>query len=208
MKPTLVRLLACPEDSGRFDLVVVQESNGEIESGKLICTACGRTYPIRGGIPRFVPSDAYADAFSFEWKIHARTQLEIDWDSTLRSFEARSGYVPSELDGRLVLDSGCGMGRFMAVALSYGAEVVGVDLSYAAEQAYQNLGKHSKAHVVQADLMHLPFREETFDHVFSLGVLHHTPDPQAALMALSRHVRQNGSLSVSVYSRYEYPGRA
>ena len=66
MREFLLDILICPSCQGRFSVVSDSRVNGEIETGKLSC-ACGREYPIRNGIPRFVESDKYVGNFSFEW---------------------------------------------------------------------------------------------------------------------------------------------
>src|SRR5205807_2654746 len=59
--------------------------------------------------------------------------------------------------------------------------------------------RRPKVHLVQCDLFRLPFREGAFDRVFSVGVLHHTPDPAAATRGLASLVAPGGQLSVWVY---------
>ena len=79
-------------------------------------------------------SDTYVGSFSFEWNRHRKTQLD---DATSReseeTFREKSGLRPEDIAGRLVLDVGCGMGRFADVVSRWGGRVVGVDLSLAVE---------------------------------------------------------------------------
>ena len=65
-----------------------------------------------------------------------------------------------------------------------GAEWVGADISDAIDVARERLGGFGGTHFVQADVLDLPFRPESFDVVFSEGVLHHTPSTERALKAL------------------------
>jgi SAM-dependent methyltransferase len=152
------------------------------------------------GIPRFVASEAYTASFGFEWNRHKRTQLD---DAVSReseeTFRAKTGLTPADIEGRLVLDVGCGMGRFVDVVSRWGGRVVGVDLSLAVEAAHANLGGRENVRILQADLFRLPFRPGTFDIVYSLGVLHHTPDCEKAFRQLVPFVRPGGRLCVWVY---------
>jgi len=65
--------------------------------------------------------------------------------------------------------------------------------------------------IVQGDLLRPPFREGAFDAGFSVGVLHHTPQPEAGVKSLARSVRPGGWVSCCVYPRgglYDYPSVA
>ncbi len=164
------------------------------------CTGCGTSVPVVRGIPRFVESDAYTTSFSFEWNRHRRTQLD---DATSRESEAtfrtKTGLRPEDVAGRLVLDVGCGMGRFADVVSRWSGSVVGIDLSLAVEAAQENLGSRENVRILQADLFRLPFRPGSFDIVYSLGVLHHTPNCEQAFRRLVPLVRPGGRLCVWVY---------
>ena len=74
-------------------------------------------------------------------------------------------------------------------AAAKGAEVFGVDLTMAIDAAYRNIGHLDNVHLFQADIFALPFRQDAFDLAYSIGVLHHTPDPAAAFDELVREVQ-------------------
>src|SRR3989304_790039 len=164
------------------------------------CPGCkARLFVVRG-VPRFVDSDAYAKSFSFEWKRHPCTQLDSAASrESEETFRAKTGLRPEDVAGRLVLDVGCGMGRFADVVSRWGGQVVGVDLSLAIEAAHANLGGRANVRLLQADLFRLPFQPGTFDIVYSIGVLHHTPDCEKAFRQLVPFVRLGGRLCVWVY---------
>jgi ubiquinone/menaquinone biosynthesis C-methylase UbiE len=176
------------------------------EAEGLACAGCGRKYPQVEGVVRFVDEQHYAGSFGFQWRAFRQTQL--DNESSRRSehdFRRRTGFEPADLAGKLVLDVGCGMGRFAEVAMRWGARVVGVDLSGAAEVAHENLYekvKNQQAVFFQADVFQLPFTAESFDYIYSLGVLHHTPDCKAAFAALPRLLKPGGRIAIWLYSRY------
>ena len=69
------------------------------------------------------------------------------------------------------------------------------------DAAFQNLGKRNDIDFIQADVFHLPFKENTFDYVFSLGVLHHTPNCKEAFMQLPKLLKNTGRISIWLYSK-------
>lgn len=155
------------------------------------------------GLLRFVESDSYADSFGKEWNWFDRTQLddpEKQQTESREAFELKTGFTPAELAGKTVLDVGCGMGRFAEVASSHGARVVGVDLSVAVEAAQRNLGARPDTAFLQADVFDLPLRPRSFDLIYSLGVLHHTPDTRSAFSQLPRLLKPGGRIAIWVYS--------
>ena len=176
---------------------------GPADAARPLECACGRSFPVVGGVPRFVSSEKYVASFGVEWKEFPRTQLDSANGTRISRyrFGLLAGVEPEELRGKRVLEVGCGTGRFMDVLAEAGAEVWGVDLSLAVEVAAENLARHARARVVQADLFRMPFGEDEFDFVYSFGVIHHTPDPRAAVAAMARHLRPGGGISVWVYGR-------
>lgn len=165
------------------------------------CKACGLEAPVVRGIARFVGNEAYAESFGYQWGTFRTTQLDRDSeDESAMTFREKTGMNPSDLKGKKVLDVGCGMGRFAEVCARSGAHVVGVDLSNAVEPAAENLREFPDCHVVQADVFDLPFAEGTFDAIYSIGVLHHTPDTKEAFLRLPRLLAPGGQIAIWVYS--------
>jgi SAM-dependent methyltransferase len=200
MKRQLANLLVCPMCQLALQLEVASEQDGEITRGALQCSKCRRQYPILGSIPRFVTTDAYVSTFSFEWKRWRRTQFDTaSRHSSLATFQKSTGREPADLARKLVLDAGCGAGRYMDLVAQASAQVVGVDLSLAVEVAHENLGGWSNCHFVQADLLHLPFPARTFDFIYSIGVLHHTPNPRESFARLVPALRPGGEIAIWVY---------
>jgi uncharacterized protein YbaR (Trm112 family)/ubiquinone/menaquinone biosynthesis C-methylase UbiE len=202
MKHRLVNLLACPECHQALTLAVSHEEGDEIIEGNLTCTGCKREYPVRGGIPRFVgqvnsEQEKTAEAFGWQWthftQMHDtfKTQF-LDWIFPIPE---------TFFKDKVVLDAGCGIGRHMYYAAEFGArEIIGLDISDAAETCYHNLAKtNPRAHVVQADLTKPPFAPNTFDFVYSIGVLHHTPEPEVGFHALVKTVKRGGTMFAWVY---------
>ena len=175
--------------------------HAEVDTGSLECETCQTVYPIVRGIPRFVGSDQYVGSFSYEWNRWNRVQLDIANGRTESedTFAEKTGFTPEELRGKLVLDVGCGAGRFLDVASRWGADVVGIDLSFAVEASQANLGGRPNVSVIQADVFRLPFRDETFDAIFSIGVLHHSRDTREAFLQLPQLLKNGGDIAVWLY---------
>jgi SAM-dependent methyltransferase/uncharacterized protein YbaR (Trm112 family) len=210
MKRDLIDLLCCPDCHGELTLAdeTPAETQGrrDIETGALRCAACNTSYPILRGVPRFVGSDQYVGSFSYEWNRWNKVQLDIanGRRESEETFAEKTGFTPVELEGKLVLDVGCGAGRFLDVASRWGANVVGVDLSFAVEASQQNVGSRPNVSVIQADVFRLPFRPGTFDAIFSIGVLHHTRDTREAFLQLPKLLKPGGDMAVWLYW---YPDR-
>jgi SAM-dependent methyltransferase len=168
-----------------------------------------RDAPVRDGIPRFVDHVDYAATFGEQWNRYRRVQLDSETRQSLsrdRLFRG-TGWTPEELRGELVLEVGCGAGRFTEVLLEAGARVVAVDASSAVDACRETCGAQPRLALVQADLFDLPFPEGAFDRVFCYGVLQHTPDPERAFQTLVGLVRPGGRIAVDVYRESPFVDR-
>jgi len=201
----LLDILCCSKDGAGLVLDTIRDTSaGEILS--LVCPQCEQRYPVHDGIPRFVGSDEYACNFSHEWTVHRTTQLDTDAQRLSEAtFIEKTGWTAEDIRGKMILDVGCGMGRYADVVLKWGGEVVGLDLSFAVDSAQKNLGSTKRFHAVQASVFDMPFKPESFDLIYSIGVLHHTPDCQRAFGCLPRLLRPGGGIAIWVYSAHSYP---
>jgi SAM-dependent methyltransferase len=206
MRITLLDILACPACGGGLRLEGALVEAEHVSEGKLHCLECGATYPIRRGIPRFVTSGDYADSFGFQWNRFKLEQLDSANGTTLSRdrFYSETGWSPEWLDGKLVLDGGCGAGRFLEVATRTGAYVVGVDLSNAVDAAAATLADRERLDLVQAKIDRLPFRPGSFDGVYCIGVIQHTSEPEACVRSLGRAVKADGRIAITAYERRRF----
>jgi len=153
-------------------------------------------------VVRFVDEGNYADSFGYQWQQFQRTQLDdANRNRSEQDFIRKTGLGPQDFKGKLVLDVGCGTGRFAEVVTRWGARVVGIDLSAAAEVAAKNLSEREFV-AFQADVFALPFAPGSFDCIYSMGVLHHTPDCEKAVKVLPQYLKPGGTLAVWLYSGY------
>jgi SAM-dependent methyltransferase len=108
--------------------------------------------------------------------------------------------------GLKVLEIGCGMGTDGAQFAKAGADYTGVDLTDAAidlaRKRFELSGLKGEFRV--ADAENLDFADESFDLVYSHGVLHHTPDIQAAINEIHRVLKPGGRAIVMLYHRGSY----
>jgi 2-polyprenyl-3-methyl-5-hydroxy-6-metoxy-1,4-benzoquinol methylase/uncharacterized protein YbaR (Trm112 family) len=190
----LSNLFVCPQHGA------VLAVEGEV----LTCPTGTHHFPIRNGIPRFVDDSTYSGGFGTQWHAFPRTQLDSHSGLPIsrdRLLEALREDLWKTLPGSQVLEVGCGAGRFTEILLSQDAEVWSVDLSSAVDINVENCPLSSLHTVLQADLDRLPFKSSQFDLVLCLGVLQHTPSPEASILHLSQQVRQGGTLVLDHYVR-------
>lgn len=236
MRSRLIDLLACPQCGSDVVLEGQRPSEEVIDEGTLRCVGGSHTYPITNGVPRMTIEDdpsSIGKSFESEFSFHVDADADMDpYELRRYFFFARTGidpylygqvpgsvyrtslpenaYTPNPafLEGKVVLDAGCGPGRFTEVAAREGAAyVVGLELGAHVDRAANRCRSLENADFVQASIFRPPFKRRAFDFVFSLGVLHHTPDPRKGFETLANLVKFSGAMSAMLYSA-EYWARS
>ena len=124
---------------------------------------------------------------------------------------AKEWHIPGAADfasarGLRVLEIGCGMGTDGARFAAAGAHYTGIDLTQAAvdlaRRKFEVSGLQGEFRV--ADAEKLDFADESFDVVYSHGVLHHTPDIESAVGEIHRVLKTGGRAIVMLYHRGSY----
>jgi ubiquinone/menaquinone biosynthesis C-methylase UbiE len=126
-----------------------------------------------------------------------------------RRYEEYAPWMPSVMgfdrfEGARLLEIGCGMGTDLLQFARGGARCTGVDLTPRSIQITRHrFALYGMAgDFMLADGEHLPFGDESFDVVYSNGVLHHTPDTERAVAEVHRVLRPGGIARVMLYHRH------
>lgn len=110
--------------------------------------------------------------------------------------------------GKRVLEVGVGLGADHQTLAEARAELSGVDLT---ERAIEHTGRRLELFGLKSDLRvgdaeNLPFADNTFDMVFSWGVIHHSPDTPAAAKQILRVLKPGGTFKVMIYYKWSLSG--
>lgn len=203
MKAAILPLLRCPKEHGQLLLSDEQYSDEEIKSGLLTCVDCQAQYQIIDFIPRFVPLSNYADSFAFQRMQHARLQMDKFSGTTIQrdTILQRSKWSTEFLKGKTLLECGCGAGPDTEVLLNLGARVTSVDISRGVDFCRDNNYPDPNLNILQASIMNLPLKPESYDVVYCHRVIQHTPDPEATFKEIVRYLKPGGTLFL-----HSYPG--
>lgn len=206
MRREALEYLACPNCAGALSLAGVDSEDagdGHILEGSLRCAAGTCTFRIHKGVPVLTPGtvDALkfdtAKRFAEEWT--RWTELHSFYEGQFLAWVAP--VTREDFAGKVVFEGGCGKGRHTDLVARFGAKaIVSVDLGESAFVAFENTRRLPNAHVVLGDLTHPPVRP-VFDLAFSVGVLHHLPQPEVGARAIASVVRDGGRMVVWVYGR-------
>lgn len=155
----------------------------------------------QNGVVRFREDDGYNESFALQWKAFRLTQYDDRNGTSLTRdrFMRETGWPTEGLQGEVILEAGCGAGRFTSILANTGATLVAMDFSSAVDVSAEVNGKAENVVFAQADILDLPFEPGAFDRVFCHGVIQHTPDPAETFHCLNAMVKSGGLLSIDSY---------
>lgn len=215
MHRSFLTYLADPQTHESLRLEATKTDGNFVQEGALLSST--HRYPIVHGIPRFSgynDQSSYASSFGYQWCKWSRLQFESENQGlpmeghTLCMWERITGVQQQDLVGSVVLDCGCGPGRFLDVVESRGGRAIGIDLSDAVEAAGENFRGNPNVLICQGDVLQPPIKPASVDGAFSIGVFHHTPDPRRGFEQMCQAVRPGGWSAVCVYGKggyYDFP---
>lgn len=166
----------------------------------------GNIFPIIKSIPRITELKNYTENFGMQWNKFDKTQIDREADGLNLSrsrFFAETKWDKQDLAGQCILEVGSGAGRFSKVVLEHTkASLYSIDYSDAVAANFKN-NNHiapDRFHLFQASIYEMPFQNDSFDKVFCLGVLQHTPDFDASVKSLISKTKPGGEIVVDFYA--------
>ena len=181
----------------------------ECSSGGLRCVGCARTFRVDGRVIDFVDAlgeqEQTSRSFGFQWKGFWKGLFDrgdvygVGFEETRRYFLASTGLTESQLAGMKILDAGTGSGRVAHALTGTGCRLYAVDIHDGLRTIAAQLAERGDVTFFHADLLNLPFKDATFDCIWSSGVLHHTPDTRAAFHSVSRTLKPGGRAFIWLY---------
>ena len=216
MKPILLEHLRCPDCSGcapALSIASAEYRNDEIFSGELICGQ-GHSFKIEDYILDLIGSDNQrtdkaSNIYNSIWNAQPQQLYQGRISEYIKKFQSFAN-LPEPLEvyfkNKIILDAGCGQGRFSYLASSLGAScVIALDYSKGAlQRAIAATGNPLNCSFIRANILKPPLLEE-FDFVFSLGVLHHTAHTQDSYRAIAGLLKPGGFITIYVYGKYTLP---
>ncbi len=129
---------------------------------------------------------------------------EIERERYLHAPSIHSFAQFAKWDGKRVLEIGTGLGTDFLQFARAGADVYGIDLStHSVNLAKERMHLYGMpANIVAGDAENLPFPSNSFDLVYSWGVIHHSPDPPKVVEEIHRVLKPGGILKAMLYNRH------
>jgi ubiquinone/menaquinone biosynthesis C-methylase UbiE len=144
---------------------------------------------------------ATVEGFGKEWSRF--TQEALTDRERAQVFEKYFSLIDWTKKPRKVLDMGCGSGRWDLLVAPLVVELVAADASPEALSVARRNVRAPNVSFLECTPEALPFPDGYFDFIFSLGVLHHLPDTQAAIRSLARKLAPGGTLLVYLYYAFD-----
>ncbi len=210
MKKFLTKTICCPNCNGELALENEKAEGEEIVEGNLRCLGCDNSYNIADGVPRMALNleelRQVSDRYGYFWAKRAENKFErntlygLSEEEEFNYFLSSFNIQPADLKGKRILDAGCGCGRLTRMLGSYADEVFGIDISSSINDVYDYCKSQENVHIIQSDLLKLPFREGSFDYVWSSASICFANKSEETFKHISSLVKPSGKLYVRVFS--------
>lgn len=166
----------------------------------------GHSFPRRESVVDLISTLDYVDSFGEQWEIFSRTQIDSLTNVPLSEerFLSETNWSIDELRNAIVLDAGCGSGRFTEIASRFSKEVIGVDLSASVYYIDTIIKERENIVLVRDDIRDLSLDFSQISHAFSIGVLQHTPDPYKTLEYFVQQLNEGTKIAITAYGRHWY----
>lgn len=217
MRRKILPYLICPICKSDLSLDIIEQTDGEhIEEGELICKNdnCAKIYKISKGVPHLLVEEVdtnvkqTSESFNVKWNLFPRFGFDgSSAESHYKWYYEKYHWTKEKFKlflstKRLILDAGCGTGHDVALYAGMAkGDVFGIDISGSVDLAYQNTKTLDNVHIIQADILNLPFKDGIFDFIASEGVLHHTPSTKLAFESLVKCLTIGGEIQIYVYKQ-------
>lgn len=137
------------------------------------------------------------EQYPFPSRVHYNN-FEDTWDSFFRDI----GITKEDLEGKTLLDAGCGTGESSCMYASFGAKVTAFDFSEESIRRAKINAQQFKLDIDFSvkDILDFSY-DKKFDFIFCIGVLHHTKRPILGFYRLVKHLNPGGYIVIGVYNK-------
>lgn len=195
----------------------------------LVCQGCAAKYPLIQEIPVMLSEESISnvikkDIQQFWGELYDAAYADSDESMDKREFlnllsnlekmfQKRRHLAVTEMpikniSGMEILDVGSGAGAHLALLALHGAKVIATDITFdrvvATKKKLAMIDNSDEYFALQADAEELPFRDDSFDIVFSNGVLHHLPNTDTAIGEIFRVLKPNGKAIIMIYAKHSF----
>jgi ubiquinone/menaquinone biosynthesis C-methylase UbiE len=190
-----------------------KSGSGLAEEGEYLISNSGERYHVFEGVPILLTDFRQRDfektkkSFSQEWKMFRSGDQTWTWDLKEREklFTEEMNIISmGELNGKVILDAGCGNGQLTSLISNY-TKVIGMDLSQSVFSAEKRKNKITKKPgnllFIEGNIMNPPLKEDSFDIIYSSGVLHHTPNTFESFKSLIPLMKKHGRYYIYLYRK-------
>lgn len=210
----LDQVLYCKKCNNNFSIIVNKKIEKVIHEGYLKCDNCNDRYNIIEDII-FIEKKINSKTVEYQSKIYSywwnESHKDINYDKgdTEKILYSTLSLKNKDFENKIVLDAGCGNGRFSDLISNSNPKLfVIADVSDGIYQAKKNIeNKNINFIAIKGDLNIIPFKSNTFEIIYSWGVIHHTPNPRFTFNNISKFCRINGKFSIYLYKQnpdYKY----